>query len=734
MANQNYFKNQSVDFIDIDKSDIPINTAYGVYVGVVKAIDTEFRMGRLYVYIPGFSSGDPKQPFSLPQVTYASPFLSSTTGELSSNPGLFTVTGQTYGMNFPLPDIDSQVLCCFPAGQRQYGYWFACITNRLSRNMVPDIGAISGKLLMPESIPVELEKLIDSSQNYPVGEINEENKNNFKQDWYSVDQRPLHIPRITQLWNQGLDADPARGVITSSSQREPISSVYGFITPGRPVNDPGKDPTILAGLKNRDINETYAQKFKTKARLGGHSFVLDDGDFTGKNNLVRLRSSAGHQIILNDAEGFIYVSTASGNNWIELTNSGDLLIYNQGDMAVRSQGDILFHSDQKINLNAKQINFRAQEDINIQSPFFNLNANSRANLYSGYLNLQGRAAQLSAANSVSIKSGSTINIAGSTILLNSDSAAPNVNIPKSIPKFQYKDVVGVRYPVSAETAQFTPGNVPFVNLWTQEPVASLISINTKVPTHEPYDRTGLGSRIGALTNVSIQQNLVNLSSLTGNANDLASVTSTYPGVANAVRQPINQAKKAPASSFVSQPVPAENVGNLNRDQTQAYMAQIGYSESSGRYDINNNLGYQGKYQLGSAALQDLGYVKPGTPQTQEALSNPNNWIGGAGKPANLDEFLKNPGIQEQAMQEYTNKNYKSLENLGLVNENTSPEVVSGYLSAAHLGGPKGVERWAKGGLDAADANGTTLSSYFQLGRYSQTQTPIIAASNASRAT
>ena len=132
-------------------------------------------------------------------------------------------------------------------------------------------------------------------------------------------------------------------------------------------------------------------------------------------------------------------------------------------------------------------------------------------------------------------------------------------------------------------------------------------------------------------------------------------------------------------------------------------------------------------------MQDLGYVKPGTPQTQEALSNPNNWIGGAGKPANLDEFLKNPGIQEQAMQEYTNKNYKSLENLGLVNENTSPEVVSGYLSAAHLGGPKGVERWAKGGLDAADANGTTLSSYFQLGRYSQTQTPIIAASNASRA-
>lgn len=733
MANQNYFKNQTPEFIDIDKSDIPINTAYGIYVGVVKAIDTEFRMGRLYVYIPGFSSGDPNKPFSLPQVTYASPFLGSTVGELSSTPGLFTKTGQTYGMNFPLPDLDSQVLCCFPAGQRQYGYWFACITNRLSRNMVPDIGAIPGKLLMPESVPQELETLINTAQNYPVGEINEENKNNFKSDWFSTDQRPLHIPRITQLWNQGLDADPDRGILTSSAQRDPISSVYGFITPGRPVNDPGKDPTVQAGIKNRDISESYAQRFTTKARLGGHSLVLDDGDFNGKNNLVRLRSSAGHQIILNDTEGFMYISTASGRNWIELTSNGDLLIYNQGDMAVRSKGNILFHSDQKINLNANQINIRAEQELNFQSPFVNLNANSRANIYSGYLNLQGRATQLSAANSVNIRASNTINIAGSAIYLNSDGAGPNIAPPKSITKYQYKDVVGVRYPVSAETAQFTPNNNPFIDIWTEEPNPSLISINTKVPTHEPYDRTGLGARIGNLTNASLQQGLVNLSNLTGDANDLAAVSSQYPGVANAVRQPINQTKKAPISSFVSQPLPTQNVGNLNRDQTQAYMAQIGYSESTGKYDVSNKLGYQGKYQLGSAALQDLGFVKPGTPQTKEALDNPNNWIGGAGKPNNLQEFLNSPTTQEQAMQDYTNRNYKSLTDLGLISESSSPEVVSGYLSSAHLGGPKGVERWAKGGLDAADANGTTLSSYFQLGRFSQTQIPTIAASNTSRA-
>ena len=734
MANQNYFKKQQADFIDITQSDIPISTAYGIYVGVVKAIDTEFRSGRLYVYIPGFSTYDPTKPFSLPQVTYASPFLGSTVGEPTKDPGLFTITGQSYGMSVPMPDLESEILCCFPAGQRQYGYWFACVSNKLSRNMVPDIGAISGKLLMEESIPPELQQLISTNQNYPVGEINEENPNNFTKDWYTTDKRPLHIPRITQLWNQGLDADPDRGITTSSSQRDPFSTVYGFITPGRPVNDPGKDPTILAGVKTRNINETYAETFKVKARIGGHSFVMDDGDFTGKNNLIRLRSSAGHQIIMNDTDGFMYISTASGKNWIELTNSGDLLIYNQGDFAVRTEGNMLFHADGKINFNATQINMNADQDINLQTAFFKVNATNNANIYSNYLNLQGRSANLSGSGRVSINSSSLINIAGSAIYLNSGGSGANIRPPASIRKYQLKDVKGVRFPVSTDTAKFTPNNLPFVDLWTQEPTASLISINYKIPTHEPYDRTGIGSRINNVSNAANQQGLINLSSLTGNASDLASISAQLPGVANAIRQPINQAKKAPVSSFVSQPTPSETIGNLTKDQTQAYMAQIGYSESTGNYAVSdkNNNGYQGKYQLGSAALQGLELVKPGTPQTQEALNNPNNWIGGPGKPANLQEFLDSPQIQEQAMQNYTAKNYNRLKDLGLVNDNSSPEVVSGFLGASHLGGPDGVNKWAKGGLDARDSNGTTLSSYFQLGRFSQTQTEIITASNATR--
>ena len=45
-------------------------------------------------------------------------------------------------------------------------------------------------------------------------------------------------------------------------------------------------------------------------------FVMDDGDDKGKSNQIRLRTSTGHQILMDDDEGIIYVATASGNAWV----------------------------------------------------------------------------------------------------------------------------------------------------------------------------------------------------------------------------------------------------------------------------------------------------------------------------------------------------------------------------------------------------------------------------------
>ena len=76
-------------------------------------------------------------------------------------------------------------------------------------------------------------------------------------------------------------------------------------------------------------------------RRRGHSIALDDGDVNGDSNQIRLRTSTGQQILMNDTEGIIYVSNSIGTVWIELGNSGTLDVF----------------ANDSINFRTKNINF-----------------------------------------------------------------------------------------------------------------------------------------------------------------------------------------------------------------------------------------------------------------------------------------------------------------------------------------------------------------------------------------
>ena len=98
--------------------------------------------------------------------------------------------------------------------------------------------------------------------------------------------------------------------------------------------------------------EATAEDLEVRKRMPGHSFVLDDGDIEGNSKLVRLRTSTGHQLLLNDTDGMIYVGTASGNAWIEMTNNGDIHVYNKGSLNIHSEGNFNVHAGGNINMEA----------------------------------------------------------------------------------------------------------------------------------------------------------------------------------------------------------------------------------------------------------------------------------------------------------------------------------------------------------------------------------------------
>ena len=156
---------------------------------------------------------------------------------------------------------------------------------------------------------------------------------------------------------------------------------------------------------------------------------------------------------------------------------------------------------------------------------------------------------------------------------------------------------------------------------------------------------------------------------------------------------------------------------------------MGFRSSGGRTNIENTLGFVGKYQFGTAALEDLGFIKKGTfkgtdnSKIQNGLSDDNNW---SDPPGSKEAFLNNPEIQEEAMRKLVQNNCNTMRRLGVIDDNTTPQEAAGFIAAAHLGGPGGAKA-LKEGKNRSDAYGGGTGEYFRLGANSITEPTTAAA-------
>lgn len=697
-----------------------------IALGKVKQVLSQ--TGEIRVWLEGSTSSEFDDQFWI-KVRYASPFMGFTKGDPLRNENKIDYTKQAYGFSMILPDVDNFVLCAFPeTGTKSEGYWFATVSMNFNNHSLPAHGSVARSRIDDASIPPEIAKFLRPSGIYPVGEPNERLVETVPSILTLINdvKKPINPELTVQYITQGLDMDIHRGTIKSSSQRldDDAPRVFGISTPGR--NKPGQ---------NR--------------RLAGHSFIMDDGDILGGNKLTRWRTAAGHQILMNDNIGTIYVSNASGLSWIELTAQGDVLVYGARDFAVRTQGNIELHSDKSVRIDATDINMFAKNSMKFESEV-------EMTQYSGKILSQhsGESFSINTVNNLNINSGGVaylksageIDIKGSRVTLNTGGGKAASIVPTQIERERYPDTI-----FDASSGWAVQNDL-------------LFSICNRVPAHEPYLRGSFEGTAEALKSFvasqeydkkkdaskiqskdSVIQKTTDSSAFEDStANEalagiqegmsatgaISNLTSGSPALASTLaNKPPNI---APESSFKNQPVPAGAVANLEPQETQALFAQIGHTESSGKYDAVNQFGYAGKYQMGAAALQDAGLLKPGTKQSVEAMQNPDNWIGGPGKPKSLDEFLANEELQEKTMVDYTNRNYQTLKRIGAIDDNSSKEDISGALAASHLVGPGGAAKLIKTGVDPQDANGTKASQYFANGSKAITKATTIAQAEQSK--
>lgn len=287
----------------------------GVFVGnVVDVADPDYGQA-IYVKLVNnerWGNQDTREErHKFTKVRTVSPFGGSITGENTS---------VAYGACFPPPGPGTEVLVAF-TGDDPIGFLIGVLPT-VGRN-----GSIPG---------------------LPVSEITNENSIGPSVDpgvKQSGNTRSRH-PVGNAIAEQGIALDPIRGIGSSGSRRESPINVSGFVTPA---------------------GHSFVMDDGTVAHREGVNYVPDQSREEGQNNLVRLRSAGGAQMLFNDTAGIVYITNQKGTSWMQMDADGNVDVYAKGSVSYHAEKDFNFYAGGDINMDADSFNIKARGAAGIQA-------------------------------------------------------------------------------------------------------------------------------------------------------------------------------------------------------------------------------------------------------------------------------------------------------------------------------------------------------------------------------
>jgi len=469
----------------------------GPYLGIVKGNKDPARMGRLKVHIPSMTKTSDPSDQQLVTCDYLMPFYGTKGEQYAKGAGTGYADSQhSYGFWAVPPDIGTKVLVIFAEGKLEQAYWIGCVQDPFTNHMTPGIAsstntndALDGTFEGPDAGYQDDKQSKYGTKNVPSGELNRNRQGALQNDNYESIPKPIH-PFADTLLKQGLSADDIRGNTSSSARRETPSQVFGISTPGRLDTSTTKE--------NVGAKDSIAQEYVT--RKTGHTFVMDDGAEDGTNQLTRLRTASGHQLLMHDTDGVVYLANGSGKAFIEMDRDGTISVYSDGGINMRTGRDFNLHSETNINFHAKgTINFTSENHLALNAEGY-LFAMGEKGVFSsaqkGAVRHYGRdgistyteATQLHGAKG-------RIDLAGSQVHLNSINASPLWG-----PSWLKPDAIGIKV---------TEG---LIDIDDDNPLSrgrpNKIENKTTVTdfvTHEPYDRQSSTARTKKFINEAMDE-------------------------------------------------------------------------------------------------------------------------------------------------------------------------------------------------------------------------------------
>jgi hypothetical protein len=215
----------------------------------------------------------------------------------------------------------------------------------------------------------------------------------------------------------------------------------------------GYERQVAQAVTNKNGKEGYAENPSKKdgtldpqtygwTSPGGHFITMQDSPEFCR---VRIKTTHGHQVLLDDTNERIYISTAKGSNWIELDQDGHIHIHADESISVNSAKDINLNAEGSINLNGdKGVNIKSAKSIKSDAGE-DIHQNAVGSVFIGagkdfHLNAGGSVYE-TAASQMHLNGGGKLIQSGGQIHLNGPSAtkaakAKSADKPPIIPQHE----------------------------------------------------------------------------------------------------------------------------------------------------------------------------------------------------------------------------------------------------------------------------------------------------------
>lgn len=643
--------------------------------GIVKDNIDPNKTGRIRVYLLDNSGLDENDGDNWITLQYMSPFFGRTDPNGSNDSyGEFKLNPSSYGMWYSPPDLGSLVICIFVNGDMspENSFYIGSVPDPVALRMVPAIGANfeNEKVAFNEGEATKLGGAI----RVPVTNMNANDTAKADSSEYIQADKPCHSYSAAVMFQQGIIRDPIRGPISSSAQRETPSRVgWGVSTPGRPIYEGGYDDKTLP----ENLKAGTAQNLKVISRRGGHSIVMDDGDILGRDQLVRIRTSLGHQILMSDDGQVLMLLHANGQSYIELGKEGTVDVYSTNSVNIRTQGDLNLHADNDINIHAKKnLNFHG-ENVHIDAEKnYDLAAGAdyQASAIGKHTTKAGGPLAMEAAGEASMVSAAISYVIGSKVNLNTGKPG---TVPAQVPNIT----------LITHTDTLFDKEKGYIAA-----PAGLPSIVSRAPAHQPWAQAGQGVDVN--TNLDAEANLPAAPSAGVSAANNVTTSPATPvdtGTVNAVSNPVGAASQALDKGTTS--------AMLATQATVAATGAAAQAVKQGAAVITDAAGKAqavvGQFALTPQQLETGGILKTGSADLVDYLvqsgtsiedAMTNNLFTGMPGAANLNQLRLNVDAQASTMVTNLQKAQSALTTAGAVTgKETGSQIAGVVLSAANEG-------------------------------------------------